>query len=154
MTPTPHPSHDAPTLDSADLQTPSQASSQATSPANWHVALVEGSTPELSAEIQCLLRLAAANGRDCSWHLVLACFSSAAFSLSSLIERTDVVLWILNGGIFAVLGVLGGGLCRRCPMTTRKLRLIEEVIFGLPSVYFLAGGIVSLMLLHQAESGA
>jgi serine/threonine-protein kinase len=151
VTPNPHPSHDAPTLDAAEVKTPSQTSSQATSPANWRVALVEGSTPELSAEIQCLLR---SRLRMAALLLALGfgVFFVRGIFLVEFDRTADVVLWILNGGIFAILGVLGGGLCRRCPMTTRKLRLIEEVIFGLPSVYFLAGGIVSLMLLHQAET--
>jgi serine/threonine-protein kinase len=151
VTPTPHPSHDAPTLDAADLQTPSQTSSHATSHANWRVALVEGSTPELSAEIQCLLR---SRLRMAALLLALGfgLFFIRGIFLVEFDRTEDVVLWILNGGIFAILGVLGGGLCRRCPMTTRKLRQIEDVTFGLPAVYFLAGGIVSLMLLHQAET--
>jgi serine/threonine-protein kinase len=148
VTPTPA-SHDAPTL---DAHAPALLSSGSPSPAPdaCQVALVEGSRPELSAEIQSLLR---------SRLRIAAILLSLGFGLfflrgAFLVEfdrSNDLSLWLLNGSVFALLTVFGAGLCRRCPMTTRKLRLMELAIFGLPAVYFLSAGITTMGALHKAQ---
>jgi serine/threonine-protein kinase len=152
VTPTP-PSHDAPTLDAKDYQLAAQTGSLSPAPCGWQVALVEGSTPELSAEIQALLR---SRLRTAALLLALGFglfFVRGAFLVEfSRIE--DVVLWVLNGGVFGLLTLFGSSLCRRCPISTRKLRTLELVIFGLPAVYFLAASIVWMTSLHAAASGA
>jgi hypothetical protein len=147
-TPTPA-SHDAPTLDAKQIQTASQSCSISAAPQCWQMALVEGSTPELSAEIQQLLR---SRLRMAALLLALGFglfFIRGAF-LVDFSRAADVVLWALNGTVFAMLTVFGAGLCRRCPMTTRKLRWLELVVFGLPAVYFLAAGIMWMTALHLA----
>jgi len=145
-------SHDAPTLDAQDFQLSAQTGSLSPAPSGWQVALVEGSTPELSAEIQCLLR---SRLRTAALLLALGFglfFVRGAFLVDfSLAE--DMVLWVLNGGVFALLAVFGLGLCRRCPISTRKLRAAELFVFGLPAVYFLAAGIVWMTSLHFADAG-
>ncbi|MEX2138738.1 MAG: serine/threonine-protein kinase [Pirellulales bacterium] len=144
-------SHDAPTLDAQDYQLSLQTGSLSPAPSGWQVALVEGSTPELSAEIQGLLR---SRLRTAALLLALGfgLFFMRGIFLLPFTQTEDFVLWVLNGGVFALLAVLGSGLCRRCPMTTRKLRGLELVVFGLPAVYFLDAGIVSLIALHQAAT--
>jgi serine/threonine-protein kinase len=145
---TPYSSPHAPTLDAIDVRADSLSCSL--SPAACRVALVEGSTPELSAEIQSLLR-----SRLRIAAILLAIGFGAFFVRSIFLVQFDrpleVTLWILNGGVFAILGVLGAGLCRRCPMSTAKLRLTELVIFGLPALYFLGASTVSMMALHREE---
>jgi serine/threonine-protein kinase len=115
------------------------------------VALVEGSTPELSTEIQSLLR---SRLRTAALLLALGfgMFFVRGIFLLPYPRTEDFVLWVLNGAVFALLAVLGSGMCRRCPMTTRKLRWLELVVFGLPAVYFLDAGIVSLISLHQGAT--
>jgi serine/threonine-protein kinase len=148
VTPTPA-SHDAPTLD-AHAPALLSSGSPSAAPDACQVALVEGSRPELSAEIQSLLR---------SRLRIAAILLSLGFGLfflrgAFLVEfdrSNDLSLWLLNGSVFALLTVFGAGLCRRCPMTTRKLRLMELAIFGLPAVYFLSAGITTMGALHKAE---
>lgn len=115
------------------------------------MALVEGSTPELSAEIQCLLR---SRLRTAALLLALGfgLFFARGIFLLPYPQIEDFILWVLNGGVFALLSVLGSGLCRSCPITTRKLRALELVVFGLPAVYFLVGGIVTLISLHRTAT--
>jgi eukaryotic-like serine/threonine-protein kinase len=145
-------SHDAPTLDAQDYQLAARAGSLSPAPCGWQVALVEGSTPELSAEIQGLLR---SRLRTAALLLALG-FGLFFFRGMFLVDfgQVEAVLWVLNGGVFALLTVFGLGLCRRCPMSTRKLRALELFVFGLPALYFLAGEIVSLISLHKAELAA
>jgi len=148
-TPTPA-SHDAPTLDAKQIQPAAQSCSISNAPQSWQVALVEGSTPELSAEIQQLLR---SRLRIAALLLALGFglfFVRGAF-LVDFGRAADVVLWGLNGTVAAVLAVFGASLCRRCPITTRKLRWLELVVFGLPAVYFLSAGVIWMASLHLAE---
>ncbi len=150
---TPKPaSHDAPTLDAQHYQLVAQTGSLSPTPRDWQVALVEGSTPELSAEIQSLLRY-----RLRTAALLLALGFGLFFVRGTFLvdfhRVEDVVLWVLNGGVFALLTVFGLGLCRRCPISTRKLRAMELVIFGLPAVYFLAASIVWMAAVHAAHAG-
>ncbi len=149
--PAPRSSADAPTLDAKEHQLSAHTDPVQDSPAGWRVALVEGSSPALSAEIQCLLR---SRLRMAALLLALGfgLFFVRSIFLIHFDHPEDIGLWILNGGIFALLTVLGGGMCRRCDMSTRKLRALELVIFGLPATYFLAGGIVTMVLLHNAEA--
>jgi serine/threonine-protein kinase len=150
---TPHFSPHAETLEVAAPRVDSQSCSINSAPGACRVALVEGSTPELSAEIQSLLRsrlrIAA----------ILLAVGFGAFFVRSIFSvdfhrPLDVTLWILNGGVFSILAVLGAGLCRRCPMSTRKLRLLELVVFGLPALYFLGAGSVAMVALHKDEIAA
>ena len=144
-------SHDAPTLDAEDYRLAAQTGSLSPRPGGCQVALIEGSTPELSAEIQGLLR-----SRLRAAALLLALgfglfFVRGTFLVNFSVAE-DVALWILNGGVFALLTVFGLGLCRRCPISTCKLRAFELVVFGLPAVYFLAAGIVWMTSLHLADT--
>jgi hypothetical protein len=147
-TPTPA-SHDAPTIDAKQIQTASQSCSISAAPQCWQMALVEGSTPELSAEIQQLLR---SRLRIAALLLALGfgLFFIRGVFLVDFSRPADVVLWALNGTVAAMLAVFGAGLCRRCPMTSRKLRWMELVVFGLPAVYFLTAGIMWMTALHWA----
>ncbi len=138
-------SANAPTLDAQ----PSSSFTRA--PVGRPVALVEGSTPELSAEIQSLLR-----GRLRSAALLLALGFGAFFIrgifLVDFAYVEDVVMWGLNGFVTAVLAVLGFALCRHCAMSTRKLRTMELLIFGLPALYFLTGSVLELRAFHLAQT--
>ncbi len=135
----------APTLDAQP------SSSITNAPIGRPIALVDGSTPELSSEIQSLLR-----GRLRTAALLLALGFGAFFIRGIFLvdfgHVEDVVMWGLNGCVTAVLAVLGFALCRHCAMSTRKLRTMELLIFGLPAIYFLTGSILELRAFHMAQT--
>jgi eukaryotic-like serine/threonine-protein kinase len=105
--------------------------------AQCHVALVEGSQPELSRETQALLqsRLRAAA-------LVLALgFGLFLIQDTFLVQWNDarrVGLYVFHAVLTAILALVGTRLCQRCPTTVRLLRPIELVIFGLTAIFFVA----------------
>ena len=99
-------------------------------------AIVTGSGPHLTAETQVLLRLrlrAAA-------FILLVGFS--VFLVRHVVgaisgEPLDPVLLGFHVLVVLVLGFSALPLCRKCPVSLRKLRVAELVIFGLPAVFFL-----------------
>ena len=100
------------------------------------VALIEGSTPHMSAETQDLLR-----GRLRAAALLLFA-GFLAFLLKHLIYLSEVqglTGWMTLGAHVAVTLLLGGlamALCRHCPMSLTKLRVMELLIIGGPALYF------------------
>lgn len=113
------------------------------------VALVEGSTPELSAELHSLLR-----NRLRTAALLLALgfgvFFVRSLFLVSFSATDEAVLCIVNGVVAVILTAIGAALCRHCPVSAFKLRSMELLVFGLPAMYFLVGAIMGLQELHDA----
>jgi eukaryotic-like serine/threonine-protein kinase len=100
------------------------------------VHLCEGSGAHLSEETEGLLR---ARLRSAS----LLLFAGFASFLVWHTIRLELDSW-LNVSVYLVhftstliLGAIGFSLCTRCPITTRQLRWIELVTFGVPLAFFL-----------------
>jgi serine/threonine-protein kinase len=100
------------------------------------VHLVEGSGAALSGETENLLR---SRLRSAAL-LTFAGFASflvwhiTRLDLSTL---TNTLLFIAHIVIAAILGGIGMSLCARCTLTTRQLRRVELVTFGMPVAFFL-----------------
>jgi serine/threonine-protein kinase len=100
------------------------------------VHLVEGSGPQLSGETEHLLRSRLRSA-------ALLSFAGFAAFLVWHTLRIEFTSWILTaayaGHIAAtfILGAIGFSLSSRCPMTTRQLRGIELVTFGVPIAFFM-----------------
>lgn len=100
------------------------------------VALVEGSTPELSAETNDLLRdrlrvaaLLLSGG-------LLAFFIKNLLNLSANQTTFDWILFGVHAAITVLNGVVGLRLCTECPRIRRHLRLAELLVFGGSGVLF------------------
>ncbi len=116
------------------------------------VALVEGTSPRLSAEVHVLLaaRLRAA--------ALLICFGSSLFLIWRLVSL-EMSQLLENPFLFGFhvlvtlgLGLAGGVLCVRCPHSLPRLRLYEAVIFGLPGSFFVTLQAVQLALRGDASN--
>ncbi len=100
------------------------------------VHLVEGSGTELSGETENLLRSRLRSA-------ALLSFSGFAAFLVWHIIRLDLgtlesaVVFVAHIFTTAILGLIGLSLCSRCRMTTRQLRWLELVTFGIPVAFFL-----------------
>lgn len=104
--------------------------------ARCRVHLVEGSGTELSRETESLLR-----SRLRSAALLL--FSGFAAFLVWHTMRLELTRWlfvidyVVHIACTLVLGAIAISLLSRCPMTTRQLRAVELVTFGLPILFFM-----------------
>ncbi len=107
----------------------------------WHVALVEGSTPHLSAETRELLR------NRLRITAVLFCIGFSAFFVRWLFHWNEWVtpqhrfIFWTHGLVTIVLGAIALRLCVRCNFSVAKLRLAELMIFGCPALFFLVQGV-------------
>jgi serine/threonine-protein kinase len=94
-------------------------------------------TAETRKLLQCRLRLAA----------LIMFFGFAAYLLRSLIwpdsRFPSPLLLGIHVFVTAVLGISGFSLCRRCAISTPRLRLQELVVFALPAAF--------LLLIQQAD---
>jgi eukaryotic-like serine/threonine-protein kinase len=101
-----------------------------------NVALVEGSTPHLSAETRDLLR----NRLRMSAILFFIGFSAFLirwfFYWNDWIARGQLSTFFVHGLVTIVLGTFAVGLCRHCSYSLAKLRIAELVIFGCPALFF------------------
>ena len=100
------------------------------------VHLVEGSGPQLSGETEFLLRSRLRSAALLSfagfaaflvWHVSLVDFGS----------QIGVITFADHAITTLILGVIGMSLCNRCRMTTRQLRWVELITFGLPVAFFM-----------------
>jgi serine/threonine-protein kinase len=121
--------------------------------ARRNVALVEGSTPHLSAETRDLLR----NRLRITAILFFIGFS--AFLVRSLFYWSEVTtaehlpLFITHGLVAVVLGTFAVRLCRHCTYTLPKLRIAELVIFGCPAMFFVVSAIEETYDLLNSPGG-
>lgn len=101
------------------------------------VAMCQGSGPHMSKETQSLLR-----SRLRMAALLLALGFGVFFVRELFTVRYDsadeLFLLISHGVVTVTLLAVGGRLCQKCTYSTATLRIAEVVIFGLPSLYFLA----------------
>ena len=97
---------------------------------------IQGSGPHLTTETQSLLRLRL---RAAAFILLIGFSTFLIRHVVGVITGEPVDLLLLGMHILVVL-VLGFStlpLCRQCPVSLRKLRAAELLIFGLPAVFFL-----------------
>lgn len=104
------------------------------------VALVEGSTPHLSAETRDLLR----NRLRIAAIMFFIGFSAflirSLFHWNELMQSDQLSLFYTHGLVTAVLGVFAVRLCQHCSYSLTKLRIAELVIFGCPALFFVVMG--------------
>jgi serine/threonine-protein kinase len=98
--------------------------------------IVQGSGPHLTTETQSLLRL-----RLRAAALILL-VGFGVFLVRHVVgvitgEPLDLLLLGMHILVVLVLGFSTLPLCRQCPVSLRKLRVAELLIFGLPAVFFL-----------------
>ena len=108
-------------------------------PVHRHIALVEGSSPHLSAETRAVLRT----------RLRIVCLlligGFAAFLLWTIAARPMVEIFSVGRehlfyshvGVIIVLSLCAWKLCAKCDVSTRGLRIAEALVFGVPTIFFL-----------------
>jgi eukaryotic-like serine/threonine-protein kinase len=118
-----------------DAATDGSSPDQCLSP-ECRVHLVEGSGTHLSGETEHLLR-----SRLRTAALLFFAGFAAFFVWHTAIIRFDaarpLVVYATHFVCILILGAIGFSLCTRCPMTTRQLRWIELITFGVPVAFFL-----------------
>ncbi len=112
------------------------------------VAIVEGSTPQLSHEINDLLR-----NRLRAASLVL--FGGfLAFFIRDLIGGTHATTleWVIftdHAVMVVITGIVGLRLCTNCPHILGHLRIVELIVFGGSALFF---GLISYWLLTKTAA--
>ena len=101
------------------------------------VALVEGSTPELSAETNDLLRDRLRLASLLLFTGFLAFFIRKLFRLEQLETAFDWFEFAVHAAMTVMTGLIGWRLCTECPKIRRHLRLAETIVFGGSAVFFL-----------------
>ncbi|MBN2578009.1 MAG: serine/threonine protein kinase [Pirellulales bacterium] len=101
------------------------------------MALVEGSTLELTRETQLLL------GRRLRLAAILMFVGFAVFFVRQILQpgvhvQERVFFLSAHALVTAVLGFIAVRLCHQCVLSLWKLRIVELLLFGLPALYFLA----------------
>jgi len=101
------------------------------------VEFVHGSTPELSAETNDLLRdrLRVASLLLCSTFLTF--FVWRLFSLDQVQTKLDWAIFAAHATVTFLTGIIGVRLCTKCPQMRRHVRIAEVLIFGGSAVFFL-----------------
>lgn len=108
--------------------------------ARRNVALVEGSTPHLSAETRDLLR----NRLRIAAITFFLAFSAFLvrwfFYWDEWMGHGHLPTFLIHGLVTIVFGFSAMKLCRHCTYTLARLRFAEIVIFGSPALFFLVNG--------------
>jgi len=136
-----------PTIDAA----PTSAAPSSDPKLRGAVALVEGSTPELSAETNDLLRERLRLASLLLFGGYIAFFVKKLFAINTYETTFDWILLAVHALIIMITGMVGMRLCTQCPKIRRHLRLAEVLVFGGSGVFFC---LVSCTLLAEtAEEG-
>jgi eukaryotic-like serine/threonine-protein kinase len=101
------------------------------------VALVEGSTPHLSAETRDLLRNRLRLAAIMFFVGFFAFLIRWAFYWSEWGKAEHMPMFYTHAIVTVVVGAFAVRLCRHCAYSLTKLRVAELVIFGCPALYFL-----------------
>jgi serine/threonine-protein kinase len=109
--------------------------------ARRHVALVEGSTPHMSAETRDLLRNRLRIAAILFFVGFFVFLIRWAFNWDNWFTVEHRPMFFIHAAITLVLGLFATRLCRRCNYTLTKLRVAELVIFGCPALFFLVQGL-------------
>jgi tRNA A-37 threonylcarbamoyl transferase component Bud32 len=116
------------------------------------VALVEGSTPHLSAETRDMLR----NRLRIAAILFFVGFS--VFLVRWFFFWNDWIpqrlpLFLTHGFITILLGLFAVKLCRHCSYSLGTLRIAELLIFGCPALFFVVKSVEESVLLANLPAG-
>jgi serine/threonine-protein kinase len=121
--------------------------------ARRHVAIVEGSTPHMSAETRDLLR----NRLRITAILFFVGFFVFlirwGFNWDKWFTAEHRAMFFTHAAVTVVLGIFAVRLCRHCSYSLTKLRLAELVIFGCPALFFLTQGLQQASFLAQLPDG-
>lgn len=98
------------------------------------IAIVEGSTPHMSAETRDTLRSRLRIVALLLFGGFLAFFGRWIFYWDNAVKAGHEWLIVIHAAVTVLLGLAALKLCRRCAMTLGKLRLAELLIFGCPAV--------------------
>jgi serine/threonine-protein kinase len=117
------------------------------------VALVEGSTPHLSAETRDLLRNRLRIAAIMFFVGFLAFLIRWLFYWSEWSKPDHMPLFYTHALVTVVLGAFAVRLCRRCSYSLKKLRIAELVVFGCPAVFFFVYSLEETMSLAALPEG-
>jgi len=104
-----------------------------------HVALVEGSGPELSGELYSTLqkRLRVASLTLCAGFVAFLIWHTYNYFWGTPLKRSPVLLGV-HLGVCLALGGIGVSLCRKeCTFSNWVVRIKEAAVFGIPGIFFL-----------------
>jgi serine/threonine-protein kinase len=105
--------------------------------ARGQVALVEGSTPHLSAETRDLLRSRLRIAAVLFFVGFFLFFIRWFFYWDEWGQAEHRWMFYTHGAVTALLGSLAVKLCRHCALSLPALRLAELLVFGAPALFFL-----------------
>jgi serine/threonine-protein kinase len=117
------------------------------------VALVEGSTPHLSAETRDLLRNRLRLTAILFFIGFLAFFIRWFFYWSEWGKSEHMAIFFTHAVITVVLGLFAVRLCRHCSYSLTKLRIAELVIFGCPALFFVVHALDTNLYLINLPAG-
>jgi serine/threonine-protein kinase len=116
------------------------------------VALIEGSTPQLSSETRDLLRnrlrLAAI-----LFFVGFAVFLVRWFFFYNEWILQRLPLFITHGLVTVAMGVFAVKLCQHCSYSLRTLRTAELLVFGLPALFFVMKSVQESVYLADLPNG-
>ena len=118
-------------------------------PQQHTVGIVEGSTPQLSAETNNLLRDRLRVASLLLFAGLLAFFVRGLLDLGSNETTFDWILFANHAAITMITGIVGLRLCTECAKVRRHLRRAELAVFGGSAVFFV---LVSCALLEETAS--
>ncbi len=124
-------------------------SESARNDARRHVALVEGSTPHMSAETRDLLRNRLRIAAILFFVGFLVFLIRWGFNWNEWFTAEHRPMFFIHAAITVVLGAFATGLCRHCNYSMTKLRVAEMVIFGCPALFFFLQGLQQATYLAQ-----
>jgi serine/threonine-protein kinase len=121
--------------------------------ARRHVALVEGSTPHMTAETRDLLRNRLRIAAILFFVGFFVFLVRWFFVWDDWFPAEYRPLFYTHAAVTAVLGVFAIGICRHCKYSLTKLRVTELIIFGCPALFFLIKSLQETTFLANLPNG-
>ncbi len=121
--------------------------------ARKRVALVEGSTPHLSAETRELLRNRLRIAAILFFVGFFAFLVRWFFYWSDWSTSEHLPVFYTHALVTVVMGAFAVRLCRHCSYSLPKLRLAELVVFGAPAFFFVVNALKTSLYLMNLPAG-
>jgi serine/threonine-protein kinase len=121
--------------------------------ARRQVALVEGSTPHMSAETRELLRNRLRMAAIMFFVGFFAFLIRWFFYWSEWSKAEHLPLFFTHGIVTIVMGAFAVRLCRHCSYSLGKLRFAEVAIFGCPAIFFAVMNLHDSIVLENLTDG-